>query len=99
MSNLDTFRSETRAWLEANAPASLKGLKRDETEGTWGGKKAVYENPDEKVWLDIMAEKGWTAPTWPRRPLASPGSTAPGAIHSGAASASRPSGRRRANIR
>jgi acyl-CoA dehydrogenase len=30
----------------------------------WGGKKAQYP-PDTKRWLDVMAERGWTAPTWP----------------------------------
>jgi alkylation response protein AidB-like acyl-CoA dehydrogenase len=65
MSDLETFRQETRAWLEANAPKSIVGLPADELEGSWGGKKARYSNPDLKVWLDRMAEKGWTAPTWP----------------------------------
>jgi alkylation response protein AidB-like acyl-CoA dehydrogenase len=30
-----------------------------------GGSRQVYKNPDAKVWLDRMAERGWTAPTWP----------------------------------
>src|SRR2546425_12510420 len=31
----------------------------------WGGRKMRY--PDEvKRWLDVMAGRGWTAPTWPR---------------------------------
>ncbi len=32
----------------------------------WGGRKEKYSNPDTKLWLDRMAERGWTAPTWPR---------------------------------
>jgi len=66
MSDLDTFRRETRAWLEANAPASLVGQPGSELDGTWGGRKAVYPNPDSKRWLDRMAERGFTAPTWPQ---------------------------------
>jgi alkylation response protein AidB-like acyl-CoA dehydrogenase len=31
----------------------------------WGGRRAKWANPDGKLWLDRMAEKGWTAPTWP----------------------------------
>jgi alkylation response protein AidB-like acyl-CoA dehydrogenase len=32
----------------------------------WGGRKAEYPNPEAKHWLDLMAERGLTAPTWPR---------------------------------
>lgn len=32
----------------------------------WGGRKQVFKNPDAKLWLDRMAERGWTAPTWPK---------------------------------
>ena len=66
MSDLETFRKETHEWLAANAPKGVVGLGGSELEGTWGGKKATYPNPDVKVWLDVMAAKGWTAPTWPR---------------------------------
>lgn len=65
MSDLDLFRKETRAWLEANAPASLAGRPSSDIEGVWGGKKWQPAHPDERVWLDVMGEKGWTAPTWP----------------------------------
>ena len=30
-----------------------------------GGRRAQYKHPETKVWLDNMAEKGWTVPTWP----------------------------------
>lgn len=33
---------------------------------TAGGRKATYHNPDTKIWLDRMAARGWTAPTWPK---------------------------------
>ena len=65
MSDLETFRNETHAWLEANAPAGVVGTGGSELEGNWGGRKAQYPNPDLKVWLDVAAEKGFTAPTWP----------------------------------
>ncbi len=66
MSDLETFRRETRAWLEANAPKSLFGQGGSELEGTWGGRKATYPNPDTKLWLDRAAARGFTAPTWPK---------------------------------
>lgn len=56
------FREDTRAWLEDNCPDSI----RSPGPSTDGGKRAVYSNPDTKVWLDLMAEKGWTAPHWPK---------------------------------
>ena len=57
------FRNEARDWLAANCPPSLRqGLGGY----TAGGRKAVYGNPDTKLWLDRMAERGWTAPTWPK---------------------------------
>jgi alkylation response protein AidB-like acyl-CoA dehydrogenase len=64
MPDLDAFRSETRAWLEANCPASMR-TPCPEEEIVWGGRKAVFKNPDSKIWLERMAARGWTAPTWP----------------------------------
>ena len=61
----DTFRSEVAAWLEANCPASMREPMRSDADVTWGGRKAVYANPDQKLWLDRMAERGWTVPDWP----------------------------------
>ena len=34
--------------------------------GNWGGRKAKYPNPDMKRYLDRMAERGFTAPMWPK---------------------------------
>jgi alkylation response protein AidB-like acyl-CoA dehydrogenase len=65
MADLDQFRTETRAWLEANCPASMRTPATEE-EVVWGGRNQVFTNPDSKVWLDRMAAKGWTAPTWPK---------------------------------
>ena len=64
--SLDKFRTETRAWLEANCPPSMRTPMTADEEATWGGKKFVFKNPEAKLWLDRMAERGWTAPTWPR---------------------------------
>ena len=65
VADLETFREETRAWLEENCPASKRGPDA-ETEEVWGGRNAVYKSPDAKLWLERMAAQGWTAPTWPK---------------------------------
>jgi alkylation response protein AidB-like acyl-CoA dehydrogenase len=62
----ESFRAEIRDWLLASCPPALIGSQTSELEGNWGGRKAQYPNPDVKRWLERMAERGWTAPTWPR---------------------------------
>jgi len=66
MTDLAQFRAETRAWLEENCPPAMR-TRMPEEEQVAGGKKAVWVRPEQKVWLDRMAAKGWTAPTWPRQ--------------------------------
>nr|WP_321360835.1 acyl-CoA dehydrogenase family protein [uncultured Hyphomonas sp.] len=63
---LETFRVETRAWLEENCPPSMRTPMKDD-EIVWGGKREKFKNPESKVWLERMAEKGWTAPQWPKK--------------------------------
>ena len=38
MSDLDSFRAETRAWLEANCPAEMREPIRSEDDVCWGGR-------------------------------------------------------------
>jgi alkylation response protein AidB-like acyl-CoA dehydrogenase len=68
MADLETFRTETRAWLEANCPPSMRSGAQpsDDDNSIWGGRRAKWKNPEAKEWLDRMAAKGWTAPTWPK---------------------------------
>ncbi|HJO25282.1 MAG: acyl-CoA dehydrogenase family protein [Myxococcota bacterium] len=67
MADLETFRTEAAAWLDANAPLEIRGLELDpDTGGGWGGRRATFDPPQLKDWLDRCAEKGWTAPQWPR---------------------------------
>jgi alkylation response protein AidB-like acyl-CoA dehydrogenase len=63
---LETFRSETRAWLEANCPASMRTPITSEDEYVWGGRNANFPSDDAKLWLERMGAKGWTAPIWPK---------------------------------
>lgn len=65
MTDLDTFRTETRAWLEANCPAECRGPVESDEERVWGGRNAVFATPAHKVWLERMGARGWTAPEWP----------------------------------
>ncbi|MGH0031671.1 MAG: acyl-CoA dehydrogenase family protein [Myxococcota bacterium] len=66
MADLDAFRAEARSWLEANAPQAVRGVHVSaEGGGNWGGKRATYDVPEMRDWLQVMGEKGWTAPTWP----------------------------------
>ncbi|HSG91691.1 MAG TPA: acyl-CoA dehydrogenase family protein [Pseudomonadales bacterium] len=58
---LAAFRAEARAWLEANFPASLKGV-TPAMEGATEGAHAA----DMDLWRERLAAQGWGAPTWPK---------------------------------
>ncbi len=64
--DLDTFRSETRAWLEASCPPQMREPMRSEKDICWGGRKFRFASDAQKQWLDNMAERGWTVPDWPK---------------------------------
>ncbi|MDB5436408.1 MAG: acyl-CoA dehydrogenase [Phenylobacterium sp.] len=68
--DLDTFRAEVRAWLEANYPAELRAADaKTDPEAVWGGRAFEGERGSgdpQIVWMRRVAEKGWTAPTWPK---------------------------------
>ena len=70
MEQLESFREEVKTWLEENCPPSMRsGSEADAnsvTDEVWGGRNAVYKNPDSKIWLDKMGAKGWTMPTVPK---------------------------------
>ncbi|MDG0969406.1 MAG: acyl-CoA dehydrogenase family protein, partial [Porticoccaceae bacterium] len=65
MSDLNVFRQETREWLEENCPQSMRSPIIAGEGACWGGRNWVFANEDQKLWLDRMADKGWTAPDWP----------------------------------
>jgi alkylation response protein AidB-like acyl-CoA dehydrogenase len=65
MGDLNAFREDARRWLDEHAPPSMRTPPTSADDICWGGKKGRY--PDEtRRWLALMAERGWTAPTWPR---------------------------------
>ncbi|WP_293907640.1 acyl-CoA dehydrogenase family protein [Phenylobacterium sp.] len=62
-SDLDAFRAEARAWLEANYPQSLRDDPDAGTRMMMGG---VQPTGDALAWKQRMAEQGWGTPTWPK---------------------------------
>ena len=64
MQSQQEFRSQTRTWLEQNCPESMR-TSMVQQEVVWGGRNAEFANPDSEIWLQRMAQKGWTCPTWP----------------------------------
>ncbi|HEY6610871.1 MAG TPA: acyl-CoA dehydrogenase family protein, partial [Pseudomonas sp.] len=65
MSAIDDFRQDTRAWLEANCPHSLR-TPTPEGELVWGGSKIEFSSEDQRLWFERMRDKGWFCPDWPR---------------------------------
>lgn len=66
MADLEQFRAETRAWLEANCPLEMREPVKGEEDACWGGRNPKFKNEAQKKWLDVMAERGWTVPDWPK---------------------------------
>ena len=65
--DLDTFRAETRAWLEANCPAEMREPVRSDADVVWGGRNQSKMTPAQKQWMDAMGARGWTVPDWPKQ--------------------------------
>ena len=66
MSDLEKFREETKAWLLENCPEEMRDGAGGEDNICWGGKQWTFQSEAQKVWLERMAEKGWTVPAWPK---------------------------------
>ena len=60
MTDLSTFRTETRAWLEENCPQEMRNLSFH-----WEDAHLIYSTEAAEVWRKRMADKGWIAPMWP----------------------------------
>jgi alkylation response protein AidB-like acyl-CoA dehydrogenase len=65
VSDLEQFRQETRAWLEENCPAAMREPVKSFEDMYNGGRNPEIDHPDQKVWCDRMAARGWTVPHWP----------------------------------
>jgi alkylation response protein AidB-like acyl-CoA dehydrogenase len=64
MSEPEDFYQEALQWLEANCPASQR-TPASRAELVYGGRKCEFPSEDARVWLERMAGRGWTVPTWP----------------------------------
>jgi acyl-CoA dehydrogenase len=65
MAEDDAFRAEVRAWLETNCPPEKRGIMK-EGDHCMGGRNWKFKNDAQRVWLERMAGRGWTAPEWPK---------------------------------
>lgn len=65
MADLEAFRQETRTWLEENCPQSMRTPFTADDDACWGGRNFQFKSEDQRLWLERMAERGWTAPDWP----------------------------------
>jgi acyl-CoA dehydrogenase len=65
MADIESFRQEVRDFLEKSSPKGLRGAVGLEA-GFWGGRKPELPHPDSQRFCSMMAERGWTAPTWPK---------------------------------
>jgi alkylation response protein AidB-like acyl-CoA dehydrogenase len=59
--DLEAFRGEAKAWLEANFPKALASDPAAQTAAASGTK----ESEDARRWREAMGAKGWGTPTWP----------------------------------
>lgn len=66
MSDLEQFRQDTRAWLEENCPQSMRTPVKGFDDFYSGGREPEISHPDQKLWCDRMAARGWTVPHWPK---------------------------------
>lgn len=66
MSELEEFRLETRKWLAENCPASMREPMKSEADACWGGRNFTFQSDDQRIWMERMASRGWTTPTWPK---------------------------------
>lgn len=64
MQDTDTFRADTRAWLQANCPESMRQpITPDEM--VWSGSSVRFGSEDQRLWFERMRDRGWFAPGWP----------------------------------
>ena len=65
--DLEALRTQVRAELAAAYPAELRDPgARTDPEAVWGGRAFEGSEDPQTVWMRRAAEKGWTAPTWPK---------------------------------
>jgi alkylation response protein AidB-like acyl-CoA dehydrogenase len=66
MTDTETFRAETRDWLDANCPAEMREPVRGDDDMFWGGRNRSFKNDAQKAWFETCVTKGYTVPDWPK---------------------------------
>src|ERR1035437_7240078 len=59
MSDLEKFRRETRAWLEANCPPEMRRPMTSDEDTFWGGRESKFSSEPQRVWFGRV-------PHWPK---------------------------------
>jgi alkylation response protein AidB-like acyl-CoA dehydrogenase len=65
MSDIESFRREARAWLQAHCPQEMRQPMVNENDVCWGGRRFSFQSQAQRAWMQSMAERGWTVPSWP----------------------------------
>ena len=72
MSELEQFRRETRAWLEANCPPEMRKAATADDDACWGGRNWIFKSDDQRVWIERarrgLDRAGLAEGIWRRRP-------------------------------
>ncbi|MFA9199796.1 MAG: acyl-CoA dehydrogenase family protein [Cypionkella sp.] len=64
--DLEAFRGETRAWLEATCPPEMREPVHDEADVYWGGRNASFKNDAQRAWFEACRDRGYTVSAWPK---------------------------------
>ena len=59
------FRRELRDWLAENCPPGVRDGAEPTVETTPWGSSTIPLDSDSRLWLERMAQRGFTVPTWP----------------------------------
>jgi hypothetical protein len=61
MSTIEQFRHDTRAWLEANCPPSMRTA-MGEGDVVWGAQQPQFPSSDAQLWFERMRDRNTAAP-------------------------------------
>src|SRR3712207_6658202 len=54
---LESFRRETRDWLEKNCPQEMRRPMLVESDTFWGGRNATFQSEAQRVWFERVRDK------------------------------------------
>ena len=55
--DLEQFREQTRAWLEANCPPEMRKPVASDSDVFWGGRKTEFASEPQRIWFERMRDK------------------------------------------